>query len=131
MLINLLLYLLWLYTGIIIIKFLEGRDHLSTDDLMVIQNELWDARSKWRNIGIQLQMKIADLEAIGEKNSNVPDNCFTDCITTWLRQTNPSPTWTALIKALRSSPVGFQEMAKRLERKFLQPFLTDNQVHYY
>ena len=101
---------------------------MSTKDLMVIQTELWDARSRWRNIGIQLRMKIEDLEAIGEKNLNAPESCFTDCITTWLRQTEPPPTWTALINALRSPPVGFQEMAERLEGKFVQPFLTANQI---
>ena len=107
---------------------LKGQDRLSTKDLMVVQKELWDARSRWRNIGIQLHMKIEDLEAIGEKHTNAPDNCFTDCITTWLRQTNPPPTWTALINALQSPPVGFQEMAERLEGKFLQPSLTPNHV---
>ena len=108
--------------------FLKGQGRLSTKDLMVVQSELWDARSKWRNIGIQLHMKIEDLEAIGEKYLYAPDACFTDCITTWLRQTNPPPTWTALINALRSRPVGFQEMAEGLEGKYLHPSLTANHV---
>ena len=93
---------------------------------MVVQDELWDARFKWRNLGIQLGTRIEDLETIGVKNSNVPDSCFTDCIITWLRQTNPPPTWTTLIKALQSRTVGFHELAEHLERKYLQPIPITN-----
>ena len=58
-------------------------------------------------------MKIEDLEAIAIKNNFKVEDCFTDCITNWLRQNNPRPTWMTIIEALRSPTVGFLEVAER------------------
>ena len=92
---------------------------MTAEDVKVVQESLWEVRSKWRNLGIQLDMKPGDLEAIGERSSN-PDDCFTDCILCWLKQGNPPPTWRAVIKALRSPTVGFQGLAEELEIEYLQ-----------
>ena len=104
-----------------------GQERLTTKDLKVVHESLWEVRSKWRNLGIQLDMKIEDLEEIAANNNQKVDDCFADCIIRWLRQSNPPPTWTFLIKALKSPTVGFQDLAKTLERKYLQQSsLTDH-----
>ena len=95
---------------------------MTLEDLKTVQSDLWDVRSKWYNLGIQLDMKIEDLEAIKEKNSNNPDQCFTDCITCWLRRSDPLPTWVALLKALKEHTVGFQTLAQDVERKHMHSY---------
>ena len=93
---------------------------MTTKDLKAVHESLWEVRSKWRNLGIQLDIKVEDLEAIAANNHQKVDECFADCIICWLRQSNPPPTWTSLINALKSPTVGFQDLAKTLERKYLQ-----------
>ena len=100
---------------------------MTINDLKVVQEILWEVRSKWRNLGLQLDMKIEDIEAISARGmSSNPDDCFTDCIKCWLRQSDPSPRWTSLIKALKSSTVGFPDLAKKLEREYFKPSSTTN-----
>ena len=55
-------------------------DLLTTNELKIVQNETWDARSKWKNLGLQLDLKINDLDAINVANRNV-DDCFTCMLT--------------------------------------------------
>ena len=99
---------------------------MTTNDLKIVLNSLWEVRSKWLNLGIQLDMKIQDLETIAKEKNSDPGDCFIDCITRWLRQGNPPPTWMALIKALRNCTIGFEELAERLERQYLQSSSVTN-----
>ena len=93
---------------------------MTTEDLKVVQETLWDVRSKWRNLGIQLDIKVEDLETIAANNSLKVDDCFTDCITQWLRQSSPPPTWVSLIRALNSPTIRFQDLAKELKAKYMR-----------
>ena len=78
---------------------------LNDSDLRSIQKYMWDARSKWFNIGIQLSVTIGDLEAIKKEN---PDcgGCLTRVLLTWLRKGSPTPTWQSLITAMKVPAVG-------------------------
>ena len=72
---------------------------------------IWDSRTKWKHIGIKLGMNKSDLDAI-EINERKIEDCFTNMLSDWLRNGNPS--WTALASALKTSPVGFKELAKKV-----------------
>ena len=85
----------------------ECTNKLSDSDLKDVQNYVWDARSKWFNIGCQLSIKIGDLEAIKKDNHDCGE-CFTQVLLTWLRKRNPAPTWQSLISALKVPAVGVQ-----------------------
>ena len=62
---------------------------------------LWDYRAKWRYIGVELQIKPGDLDAIRKNNRDVEDALF-EMIKFWLRRTNPRPTRAVLEAALQS-----------------------------
>ena len=92
---------------------------LKNTDLKVIQRKLWKARTKWRAIGIELDIDPEDLNAIKEKQRDDPDKCLPDMISKWLkkaRNANP-PTWTDICSALRADAVGNAAIADELEKE--------------
>lgn len=74
----------------------------------------WLARSKWKNIGLELQIDVGTLDAIERSNQGIVEDCFRDMLKTWLRMAWPKPTIEALAKALRSPTVGFVQLAEEI-----------------
>ena len=108
----------------VILTCLFITDNLTIDDLSEVLNEIWDARSKWKLIGLQLHFKMTDLEPIEMTRKGAVDECFIEMLTLWLRRADPPPTWSALVAALKRRMVGFQDLAKQVESKFLQSSST-------
>ena len=71
----------------------------------------WEARTEWKNIGIELNLLITDLNEITINGGGNVGNCFTEMLTLWLKQVDPPPTWSAMISALRQPTVGLQKLA--------------------
>ena len=90
-------------------------DDLKVDDLFEIQEQLWDARSKWRNIGLGLKISTSDIEVIDVNNGNVDDK-FHSMILKWL-QNGKNCTWGALCKVLSLRPVGHDKLAAEIKQK--------------
>ena len=86
-------------------------------DLKLVINTLWDARSKWFDIGIELERTPDDLEAIKAKCNSSPDTCFREMLTEWLR--DKSSKWEHIVTALRAKPVGYGKLAKEVEETYL------------
>ena len=95
--------------------------YLTLDDLNVVQNSSWDARAKWFNLGLQLNVKPSSLEAIQHKNKDHPDDCMTEMLILWLKQSNPRPSWSSLVAALKQQTVGQEDLADRIERQHEGP----------
>ena len=74
---------------------------LSPNNAKEVLNLMWDYRSRWRFIGIELGIDVSTLDAI-DKDFRKADDCLTELITKWLRCTNPKPTRNAIAKALES-----------------------------
>ena len=85
---------------------------LSNKDLRIVQRAAWDARAKWYNIGLELEIDSGTLDVI-ERNSKDIDSCFRAMLTTWLKMVDPKRTWEALAEALRSPTVGYEHLAER------------------
>ena len=64
--------------------------------------------------GIEVSLKYLTVQEI-QNDHRITNACFTAVLTNWLRRTSPPPTWTALIKALRSPPVGRDDVADKIE----------------
>ena len=77
---------------------------LTPDNTKEILDLAWPYRARWRYIGIQLGYDGGTLEAIDANRKKVED-CLTDLILHWLRNTMPKPTRGALTAALRSEQV--------------------------
>ena len=58
-------------------KFFIYTDLLTTKELSIVQKEIWEARSKWINLGLELGLKIDDLEAINLSENRNIDDCLT------------------------------------------------------
>ena len=87
---------------------------LSTKDLRKVQRAAWDARAKWYNIGLELDIDPGTLDTIKRDNDNSDDR-FRAMLTTWLKMTEPKPTWEVLVEALQSPTVGCGHLADLIE----------------
>ena len=104
-----------------IIMYTWSPGHLTITDLKTVQAALWEARPKWYNLGLQLDMAVDDLDVIERKNLKNDDECLTDLLRQWLRQGNPPPTWKAIVKALQSPTVNLTPLACKIEDEYLDP----------
>ena len=62
---------------------------------------LWKYRAKWRFVGVELQIKVDDLDAIEIDKRTVGD-ALLEVIKLWLRRASPKSTRTVLTKVARS-----------------------------
>ena len=77
---------------------------LGPNNAKEVLNLMWDYRSRWRFIGIELGIDVSTLDTI-DKDYRKADDCLTELITKWLRRTNPKPTRSAITQALESQSV--------------------------
>lgn len=78
---------------------------------------MYEARTKWYDIGIELKLSIGTLDTIREDFNRAAD-CLREMCIHWLKRTDPNPSWEALTKALKSPPVGEGHLAQQLRDKF-------------
>ena len=88
--------------------------YLEIKDLRIVQKAVWDARSKWYDVGVELLVSPDTLDAIKENERYVCESCFREMLKEWLRRTEPRPTWTELAKALKSPVIGYGHLADEL-----------------
>lgn len=84
--------------------FLNLAKSLSIDDLREVLKAVWDARTKWYYIGLELGIEPATLDAI-EKDHKSSDDQFRHMLKKWLMNSKIPPTTETLSKALRSLTV--------------------------
>ena len=84
------------------------------NDLVVVQEELYNVRPHWYNLGLKLGLKPGALDAIKTQCSG--DECFRETLKDYLKTTTPS--WRALVEALRSPTVGQLQLAEEVEQKY-------------
>lgn len=86
------------------------------DDLASIQTALWEGRSKWYDIGLQLGLTPGTLDAIQRTNHHVADDCFRETLKEWLSSPNLKPSLNRLADALKARPVGLEQLAEELSK---------------
>lgn len=88
---------------------------MDIDDFAEVQEAVWEARSKWYNIGIRLKLKVPDLDCIdAEPGINVEEK-FNRMVKSWLKMTE-SCTWPALCEALKHPTVAMPNVAEEVMR---------------
>lgn len=101
-------------------------DYLSIIDLKDVVREVWDAHEKWRNIAIQLDLPPSLVNHIGHDVFVKGVVGLTKVLELWLRgsflrwRAKERPSWETLIAVLNQRTVGHQELASRLEEKYLK-----------
>lgn len=87
----------------------------SDKDFQAVYNVIWPARSKWYSIGVQLGLKMNDLNAIRKRHNKDPDECIIDMIGKWLNK--EGAIWTKLSSALRHETVDYLQVANSLDHR--------------
>ena len=85
---------------------------LTLDDLREVRGLLYPVRRKWYDIGIELGLKVGELDNIKASYSDHGE-CLTEMIKLWLKSTVPLPTWKVLGVTLKTAPVGEVEIAEK------------------
>ena len=93
--------------------YLIEPNYLGPNDLRIVQRILWEARTQWYNLGLELDITPDSLDSIQLANQN-PDRCFRAMLTKWLRE-HQRPTWSALAEAVRSPVVGLGHLAEEIQ----------------
>lgn len=97
---------------------------LTIDDLKHVKSALWDARDKWDDIGLQLNVKKSDLDAIERKCRGDPSYCLTEMLAIWLSK-DRSASWMHIISVLQLPSVGRHQLAEEIgKRDFSIPKLA-------
>ena len=91
---------------------------LSYDDLKDVRRAVWDARSKWKDIGVELGLRPATLENLKDEHRG-NNACVTEMLTIWLKGLTPNPTWQALIDALKEPTVCEEALASQIQQQKL------------
>ena len=88
---------------------------LVSGNLGKVQDLIWDARPKWFNLGLNLNIDQATLIMIKQNHPN-GDDCFREMLSEYLKSMEPS--WEELLAALRKPSVGHKQLAKKISGKF-------------
>ena len=89
---------------------------LSIHDFAKVQEALWDARSKWYNIGICLNLGILELNNINAEPGFGLEEKFNLMIETRLKKSEPC-TWRELYDVLNHPTVDMASVADKVRSK--------------
>ncbi len=93
-------------------------DYLTIADLKKLYLVTFDARIKWRNILLILDVPQATIDSIGTKWRDNPDECYREGLKEWLNEGEKS--WEDMVESLSSPIVGHSDIAMTIETDHLQ-----------
>ena len=88
---------------------------LTKEDLHSIVAALYQARAKWKYIGLGLKINSDDLQAIEGENRKLED-CLQCMLIKWLEK-GGNNTWEAIVQVLRMPMVGRHDVARQITEK--------------
>ena len=91
---------------------------LGPDDLCDVLNAIYTVRDKWYYIGLKLKISFQALKVIRTEHPNDAAGCLTEMLQQWLTSVSPRPTWSGLIQALSSEPVGEKRLAEEIRKQY-------------
>lgn len=91
--------------------------------LRIVRNELHDARVKWYDIGLELEIEEGDLRSL-RKQYGDPSDALREMLSIWLKKTGGS--WEKIVEALKAKTVGEDTLAVALEKKYCQRTAISN-----
>ena len=95
--------------------YLDYSDVLDLDDLKHILRTTWEARRRWYNIGLALNISPYKIDVIKHEYASDPGDCLREILMLWLKES--VPTWKEMIEVLRSPMVGFEHIAENIIRE--------------
>ena len=89
---------------------------LSINELGLVQEESFAARSKWYDLGLMLKVPVNSLDSIRSQFDDKSEQ-LREMLKSWLKSTH-KPSWVSLVNALSCRAVGEIKLAKALEEKY-------------
>ena len=86
---------------------------LTIHNLGDVLEAVWEARSKWYNIGLKLGISAGALDSIKASSQNQGE-CLTAMIKDWLRSGRSESSWGTVAEALKSPMVEYAWLAEQL-----------------
>ena len=104
------------------------RHELRLEDLRVVFTELYTVRGQWYNLGLQLKVKVQDLQKIETEYKNDHGTCLRQMLTKWLESGRGN--WETLCQAIDSPIVRGDDnlLVAKLRGKFCQSDEGEKQV---
>lgn len=92
----------------------KGDEPLTPDDAVNVLEEILEAQDQSLALGLKLKLPPHVVEAVCE-NHWLPRNRLLQVIIEFTKQTDPRPTWRAIVSALRSPAVNLPQLAMKVE----------------
>ena len=104
------------YTWFTYVEIASNENHMKPKLKDLLSELLTKVASKWMNIGILLDIEQGKLKTVKADHGSDSESCLREMLQIWLNQVEPSPTWSAMAKAIKS--VGNPELASDLRTKY-------------
>ena len=91
---------------------------IHSNDLEKVFAITFVARNQWKHILLKLGISGTVIESIRVRCHDVPKDCYYEGLTEWLKSGERS--WGDLIEALTSPAVGHNDLARMIERDYIQ-----------
>ena len=116
----------------------DVEEYFDRDDMNLVQKErpklyhlqetLYPIRSKWYQLGVQLQVPTDTLNSIRQSAVGNPDLNLLQMLNEWEKQmeSQGGVTWVAVVEALRRQSIGENQLARRVIRQWCKWVHTDS-----
>ena len=96
--------------------YLSSDNKLTIHDLSTLNDKLFQARTKWFEIGLSLNVDNETLQSIKMRYHENPDDCLREMLTHCVQAIAPL-TWRTVCVCLRSPTVGRNDVAEGIEEE--------------
>ena len=104
-----------------------GEQKLTPADLDAVLTATLEAQNKYKYIGLGLNIRSYVIEKIESSEKDSQDR-LCRVLQEYLKQTDPNPTWGAIVAALRKDTVDEPRLAKTIEDKYSIPSTTNKGI---
>ena len=91
---------------------------LGPDNLCDVLSAICTVRHKWYYIGLELKIPFQTLNVIRTEQHNNTTDCLTEMLQKWLTSISPPHTWSDIVQALSSAPVGEKRLAEEIRKQY-------------
>lgn len=100
----------------------------SAISLKEVYTKTYEARDKWRNILLALDVPLDTIHSIGTTWNNKADDCYREGLSEWLK--GGVRTWRDMAKALSSPIVGYSDLASAIDHESVKVGSTEPEGKY-
>ncbi|XP_064398910.1 uncharacterized protein LOC135345414 [Halichondria panicea] len=97
----------------------DSKLSITLNDLSAVYEATFQARAKWKQMLLALQVNNTTIETINIRCREDPDNCYLEGLSEWLK--GGERNWTDVFEALSRSSVGHNDLAKVVEKRLTKP----------